>query len=117
MSKRRSNSTPGEAFARPLWETIADLEADFNVAITISFEPSDQRGVFLLTVAAAEDDGCGGDCIIESITIGFPNSGTMSFLAQLFTQVNKLANQLASRPISYKPIRRGERRANRLADK
>lgn len=117
MSKRRSYSTPGEEFARPIWDTIADIEADYGVEVTISFEPSPQRGVFILTVAATEDDGLGEPCIIESISIGFPNSGTMSFLAQLFTQLNKLGRQLSDRPIRYRPMTKGERRASSLADK
>lgn len=117
MAKRKSYTTPGEEFARPVWETIADIEADYDVEVSISFEPSPQRGVFFLTVAAAEDDGHGEPCIIESITIGFPNSGTMSFLAQLFTQLNKLARQLSDRPIRYRPTTEGERRASSLADK
>lgn len=116
MSKGKRTASGDEAFARPIWDTIGDLEADYGVKVSFGLKPSAQRGVFRLTVAAAERDSDGRYHVIERNTIDYPNSGTMSFFAQLFSQVNKLAIALSDRPIGYKPTKEGERRANSLAD-
>lgn len=116
MSKGRRTASGDEAFTRPIWDTIGDLEADYKVEVSIRFEPSDQRGVFRLTVAATEMDTDGLYHVTELNSIDYPNSGTMSFFAQLFAQINKLAVQLADRPIRYRPTTEGERRASSLAD-
>lgn len=102
-SKERSRQASADAMMRSVYDTIADLENDYDVEVKISMWPSDQRGVLWLQLMAVSTHPYTDGSVLESCSIRYPNASTLSFEAQLFRQVNVLAQLLASRPIPYRP--------------
>ena len=101
-SKSRDKSAADVFMMRSVYDTIADLENDYDVSVKIALWPSDQRGVFWLQLMAVSTHPYTDGSTLESCSIRFPNASTLSFEAQLFRQVNVLAQLLASRPIPYR---------------
>lgn len=104
MATKKQNKQAADVFMmRSVYDTIADLEDDFDVEVKIAMWPSARRGVFWLQLMAISTYPHTAGTTLESTSIEFPNASSMSFEAQLFRQVNVLAQLLASRPIPYRP--------------
>jgi len=101
-SKNRDKSAADIYMMRSVWDTVADLENDYDVDIKIAMWPSERRGAFWLQLMAISTYPYTAGTTLESVSIEYPNASTMSFEAQLFRQVNVLGQLLASRPIPYR---------------
>lgn len=102
-SKNRDKSAADLYMMRSVYDTVADLENDYDVEVKIAMWPSERRGVFWLQLMAISTHPYTSGSTLESTSIEYPNASAMSFEAQLFRQVNVLGQLLASRPIPYRP--------------
>lgn len=104
MATKKQNKQAADVFMmRSVYDTVADLEDDYDVEIRIAMWPSERRGAFWLQLMAISTYPHTAGTTLESTSIEYPNASTLSFEAQLFRQVNVLAQLLASRPIPYRP--------------
>lgn len=102
-TKKQNKQTADIYMMRSVYDTVADLEEDYDVEIRVAMWPSERRGAFWLQLMAISTYPYTAGTTLESTSIEYPNASTMSFEAQLFRQVNVLAQLLASRPIPYRP--------------
>jgi hypothetical protein len=104
MSTKKQNKQAADIYMmRSVYDTVADLEDDYDVEIRIAMWPSERRGAFWLQLMAISTYPHTAGTTLESTSIEYPNASTLSFEAQLFRQVNVLAQLLASRPIPSRP--------------
>lgn len=101
-SKNRDKQAADIYMMRSVWDTVADLENDYDVEVRVAMWPSDRKGAFWLQLIAISTYPYTAGTALESTSIEYPNASTLSFEAQLFRQVNVLAQLLASRPIPYR---------------
>ncbi len=103
MATKKQNKQAADVYMmRSVYDTIADLEEDYDVEVKIAMWPSERRGAFWLQLIAVSTYPHTAGTALESTSIEYPNASTLSFEAQLFRQVNVLAQLLASRPIPYR---------------
>lgn len=102
-NRNRDRLTGAEGMLRAVWDTIADLENDYQVTIVQRWIMSDQKGVFMVQLTAVSEHPLDGGTTLEAFSFFYPNASAVSFEAQLFRAVNQLALLLSSRPIPYRP--------------
>lgn len=87
---RRTATGDGEQFARPLYDTIKDLEKEYEVNITIEMRPSGRRGEFEVVLAAYRQDaelGARPCCLVSK---DWPHATVQSVPALMYNLAFKL---------------------------
>lgn len=99
----RRRQTASEEMLQAAWETVVDLETDYQVEIRQCWSLASQRGVFEITLSAYSTHPSDEGAKLESIRFVYPNASTASLETQLFQAVVNLGRLLSDRPIPYRP--------------
>ena len=102
-NKSKSRQAALSGMLQAAWETILDLEADYQVRIEQQWTVSGRKGVFLIILSAYSEHPLDKGAKLSSYGFYYPNASAQPFETQLFRAVNELGILLASRPIPYRP--------------
>jgi len=92
--RHKENGAAGEQFVRPLTDTIADLEKEWEVNITIEMRPSGRRGELEVVLAAYRQDGSLGVRPLAKVAKDWPHATVQSLPALLYNLAFKLGRMV-----------------------
>jgi len=87
---KRSAVSDGEQFARPLYDTIRDLEQTYEVNITVEMRPAGRRGEFEVVLAAYPQSSTLGARPVALVSKDWPHATVQSVPALMYNLAFKL---------------------------
>lgn len=84
MSAKSKGDAGEYEFTRAAYDELRDAEKKYPVSFVLSLEPTEQRGVWALSVVAVADDGADGLAYVAKWQGAWPNSMVISYGAFLY---------------------------------
>jgi len=84
----------GEQFARPLYDTIRDIEKAYEVNITTEIRPSGRRGEFEVVLAAYPQEATLGVRPVALVSKDWPHATVQSMPALMYNLAFKLGRMV-----------------------